>query len=308
MAKKIKKMLPDVRHHVCIRKRDLGKALSACEKSLELSKAVAPTCTLDHENDFDERDLVPPEDCIPKKQIFFLKTSKTGSTTVAQIIARFSYNNQLKALFGEDSSGNLLFANRTRPFNANDCYLGRDLPVSQKFDASFVHLRYDRDEVRKVMKPGFSAVSILPSPHEFLDLFGYESLPSMFLMNHQFYFFGYPSVLLRSKEKTEYLADQWIEKISEEFDLVLIMEEMLASLAIFMLKFCWTSGDMIHFKLNSNPTKKPILSAKAKSALQELIWADFKLYNHFKDKLHSHKEYFGVKGFVLICQELTLQN
>lgn len=81
-------------------------------------------------------------------------------------MARFSYNNQLKALFGEDSSGNLLFTNRTRPFNANDCFLGRDLPVSQKFDTSFVHLRYDKDEVRKVMKPGFSAVSILRNPED----------------------------------------------------------------------------------------------------------------------------------------------
>ena len=117
-------------------------------------------------SEFVEEGLVPAEHCFPKKRIFFLKTSKTGSTTVAQIMARFSYNNQLNSLFGEDSSGNLLFTNQKRPFSAKDCFLGRDLPISPKFDSSFVHLRYDSDEIRKVMKPGYSSISILRNPED----------------------------------------------------------------------------------------------------------------------------------------------
>ena len=38
--------------------------------------------------------------CNPIKRVFFLKTSKTGSTTVANIMARFAFKHNLDALLG----------------------------------------------------------------------------------------------------------------------------------------------------------------------------------------------------------------
>ena len=38
--------------------------------------------------------------CKPVKRVFFLKTSKTGSTTVANIMARFAFKHNLDALLG----------------------------------------------------------------------------------------------------------------------------------------------------------------------------------------------------------------
>ena len=38
--------------------------------------------------------------CKPTKRVFFLKTSKTGSTTVANIMARFAFKHNLDALLG----------------------------------------------------------------------------------------------------------------------------------------------------------------------------------------------------------------
>ena len=38
--------------------------------------------------------------CQPVKRVFFLKTSKTGSTTVANIMARFAFKYNLDALLG----------------------------------------------------------------------------------------------------------------------------------------------------------------------------------------------------------------
>jgi len=38
--------------------------------------------------------------CEPTKRVFFLKTSKTGSTTVANIMARFAFKHNLDSLLG----------------------------------------------------------------------------------------------------------------------------------------------------------------------------------------------------------------
>ena len=38
--------------------------------------------------------------CKPTKRVFFLKTSKTGSTTVANIMARFAFKHNLDTLLG----------------------------------------------------------------------------------------------------------------------------------------------------------------------------------------------------------------
>ena len=46
--------------------------------------------------------------------------------------------------------------------------------------------------------------------------------------------------------------------------------------------------------------KKPILSINARAALKDLIWADFKLYDHFKRRLQRQKQDFGLGIFSLI--------
>ena len=72
----------------------------------------------------------------------------------------------------------------------------------------------------------------------------------------------------------------WINKITDEFDVILILEELDLSLAVLALKFCWEVEDVVHFKLNSMVTKTPRrpLSAEATKKLKDFNWPDEYLY------------------------------
>ena len=98
---------------------------------------------------------------MPEKKVFFLKTSKTGSTTIANIMTRFAFKHNLSALLGEQPNSALFFRTDYLPFSSDDCYLGRDVQPSPKFDISFVHLRYNREAIEKVLKPDMKKVTIL---------------------------------------------------------------------------------------------------------------------------------------------------
>ena len=54
------------------------------------------------------------ETCEPVKNIFFLKSSKTGGTTVMSILQRYGMRNNLDFLMGENHGG---MYHNNRPFN-----------------------------------------------------------------------------------------------------------------------------------------------------------------------------------------------
>ena len=54
------------------------------------------------------------ETCEPVKNIFFLKSSKTGGTTVMSILQRYGMRNDLDFLMGENHGG---MYHNNRPFN-----------------------------------------------------------------------------------------------------------------------------------------------------------------------------------------------
>lgn len=80
--------------------------------------------------------------CEKKEKIYFLKTSKTGSTTMANILIRFGFQRPgTNFLLGESPNGAMFFLNGYMPFNENLCYMGRDIANRPKFDISYVHMR-----------------------------------------------------------------------------------------------------------------------------------------------------------------------
>jgi len=93
-------------------------------------------------------------ECSEVDKIYFLKTSKTGSTSVANILTRFGLRRPgTNFLMGEVSNGGFFFKNGFMPFTAETCYMGRNLPDQPKFDISYVHMRYNKTAVNEVMHP-----------------------------------------------------------------------------------------------------------------------------------------------------------
>ena len=74
------------------------------------------------------------DSCRKTESVFFLKTSKTGSTTLANILVRFGYARNKTFLLGEQSNGALWFINSYLPFNEEVCFLGRDIPNRPRID------------------------------------------------------------------------------------------------------------------------------------------------------------------------------
>ena len=81
--------------------------------------------------------------CRRREKIYFLKTSKTGSSTFANILVRFGFKRPgMNYLFGESSDGAMFLNGYYMPFNEESCFMGRDIPNRPKFDISYVHMRY----------------------------------------------------------------------------------------------------------------------------------------------------------------------
>lgn len=100
--------------------------------------------------------------CEKVEKIYFLKTSKTGSTTMANILMRFGFRREkTNFLMGETPNGALFFINGYMPFNENVCFLGRDIEPTPTFDISYVHMRYNKTAIDKLMHPETRKVSIL---------------------------------------------------------------------------------------------------------------------------------------------------
>ena len=101
--------------------------------------------------------------CKKQESVFFLKTSKTGSTTIANILTRFGYAHSKTFLLGEQANGGIWFINSYLPFSENVCFLGRDIPNRPRIDISACHIRYNKTAIDTVLQPYNRKISILRS-------------------------------------------------------------------------------------------------------------------------------------------------
>jgi len=65
---------------------------------------------------------------------------------------------------------------------------------------------------------------------------------------------------------------------------------------VILLKdlLCWDYKDMTSLKLNAQKsTSKSIVSSKARNILKKWMWADYMLYDHFKEKFDQEIIAFG---------------
>jgi hypothetical protein len=65
----------------------------------------------------------------------------------------------------------------------------------------------------------------LETPFKFLEQFRLENSAYLFTYNPMFYFFGYPSELIRDSENRAHnWVDLWLSEISQDIDHILILE------------------------------------------------------------------------------------
>ena len=113
-----------------------------------------------HQQEFLENKL-QPETCQPAQNIFFLKTSKTGSQTMMAIMQRFGIRNNSTFLLSETPNGAL--STFERPISIKkDCWIGKSTGMS--YSMSTQHLKYNRTLIKNLMNPGSKYISIVREP------------------------------------------------------------------------------------------------------------------------------------------------
>ena len=99
--------------------------------------------------------------CKPEKNIFFLKTAKTGSQTMMAIMQRFGIRNNSTFLLGETANG-ALSVYRDPISSEKDCWIGKSTGMT--YSMSTQHLKYNRSVIKGLMEPGSKYVSIIREP------------------------------------------------------------------------------------------------------------------------------------------------
>ena len=73
-----------------------------------------------------------------------------------------------------------------------------------------------------------------------------------------------------------------------EFDLVMIAEQFDESMLLLQNQLCWDVADMTYLKLNERvPAAKSKMTDETRSVLRKWLWADYLVYDHFKNKLEE---------------------
>lgn len=249
------------------------------------------------------------QNCSPVTHVLFLKTHKTGSSTVSNIFFRYGDTRGLTFILGSDSI--IGWPNR---FRISDTLTRNGL--QPHFLCS--HTRYSKKTMNYLFPKNRSIyVTILRYPvDQFESVFNYVGFGEV-------YNFGTdPTQSIKgflkkgiafkdiSKTRSSVLArnpmmfdlgldyqfyqnatavKDYIAFLEKEFDLVMIMEYFEESMVLMKRLLCWEFSDILHIKTNERIDKeKAVFSDNIKENIKRWNKADMLLYDHF-NKTFWHK-------------------
>jgi len=263
------------------------------------------------------------KDCRKKTKVGFLKTHKCASSSLQNILMRFSLNNDLNIVL--PSAGNYLgrYVPYSRTMIANTLWDR----VGMGYDIFCLHTIWNYEEVEKSLGPGAAYVTIMRDPVDlFESLWSYAGLSSYYntdletfalspklgqLATRAYRNLGRNQMLWDAGLSGRYMdnmtaIDNKIAEIDKTFHLVMMADRFDESVILMKDLLCWDFNDVVNFKLNSRKENKKIqISDEAREALKEYLAGDYKLYNHFKSKFDSKIRDFGVQR---MAQELSILN
>ena len=277
----------------------------------EISPSSQPDTRHNRTKQKDSLKLYRHGTCRSEEYVLFLKTHKTGSSTITNILNRYADKNNLTILAPKSLEFySFDWPNKFRLGSAANTYTRPNILAN--------HARYSRKSMN-VLFPRESTVylSILRHPvSQFESTFQYMSFPYILgivnlvdpldffldnppsLSNIQDIARKYPSLyLIRNSlffdlglDHRYYGNSTFIRRalktLDEDFDLVLIMEYFDESLTLLRRRLCWDIDDVVHFKLNErlNKNKRRILTERQIQKIKVWNNADMVLYNYFLEK------------------------
>lgn len=260
----------------------------------------------------------------PKQNVFFLKTHKTGSTTVQNLLLRYGEANNLTFALPKQSGAHMF--NYNLKFNPS---LVRPSPTG-KYNILCNHLHFNAVGVHELMPQDTKFIAIVRHPVElfesvmsyysddvrafqrlpgndvatkmknFLDAprkyYGYDAAHyEKFAKNGMTWDFGFDN-----EEEDEAVIEKRIQYLDKVFDLVLITDYFEESIVLLKEELCWTTEEVAFLKANSRKRESQsgsqnLLDSKYKEKLLEWNKADWKLFQHFNTTFAKKVEAFGLQ-------------
>ncbi|XP_069583992.1 galactose-3-O-sulfotransferase 2-like isoform X2 [Ranitomeya imitator] len=254
----------------------------------------------------DARSEQDKKSCQPKNNIFFLKTHKTASSSIMNILFRY----------GE-------FHNLTFAFPTNQAHYS----YPSFFRASYVNGFSEKTKkVRKVMPDETFYFTILRNPVSRMESsFAYNRNNGPFKMAKNLEdFLNNSKIYYKGTDGHGYLGKDWItfdlgfepndspeqsvlswHAMDNIFDLVLITEYYDESLVLLKDALCWSFYDVLSFPLNSrsNSTKKT-LTLETKEKIKSWNNLDWDMYVYFNNTFWKRVQTFGVERMEHEVKEL----
>ncbi|XP_017347154.1 galactose-3-O-sulfotransferase 2 isoform X1 [Ictalurus punctatus] len=243
--------------------------------------------------------------CQPKNHVFFLKTHKTASSTILNILYRYGDTHNLTFALPVYMHSQLYYPH----FFMSHFVEGMKSRRVTEFHIMCNHMRFRGPEVRKVMPLDTFYFSILRNPVSMMEsLFTYyKSIPafrnfktledflldegrsynSTVLGNHYAhniltFDFGFNNSAPSSEAELDERAVALISAVESEFHLILISEYFDESMVLLRHALCWTMDDVVSFRLNSRSEKtRKSLSVEMTEQVKKWSSLDWRLYQHF---------------------------
>uniref|UniRef100_A0A8C5PE84 Galactose-3-O-sulfotransferase 2 n=1 Tax=Leptobrachium leishanense TaxID=445787 RepID=A0A8C5PE84_9ANUR len=262
--------------------------------------------------------------CQSKTHIFFLKTHKTASSTIMNILFRFGDARNLTFAFPFHKLSQFYY-----PAYFNSEYVdGFSKNKPKEFHIMCHHLRFQLDEVEKVMPNDTFYFTILRNPislmessysyYKSMDIFRKSktledflnkttmfynrfSKNSNYAKNFMAFDLGFDHNGRVSAKKLKLMC----QTVEVTFNLVLISEYFDESLILLKNALCWTIDDVLSIPLNSrsNETKRTI-SEESKNKIKNWNSLDWELYVYFNKSFWNQVEEFGRKQMEQEVEEL----
>ncbi|XP_012555413.2 galactose-3-O-sulfotransferase 4 isoform X1 [Hydra vulgaris] len=261
--------------------------------------------------------------CTPVNNVIFLKTHKTGSTTVANVMYRYSKSNNLKVVLPK-------CAHRfcwPFKFKQNAIYKHKE---NDTYNMMFHHAVFHKQNILEIIdKRQTKFVTILREPYSQL-----ESAAQSFNFKHCYKLNGKLPILdelfsvsdndlkkyIKSQEYDPYGAfslsknpnafdmgfDPWnetteyiktvLKSIEKDFSLVMITEYMEESLVLLKNELCWNLKDIAFFIHNVRLTKDVGSNNIEKTKTRVLNWnkMDAAIYDYFNKTLWKKIKNSGI--------------
>ena len=262
----------------------------------------------------------------PVAKVGFMKTHKTASSTVQNILMRYGMNSGWN--FVMLSHGTHLGPPRnqyslTEQFSSSwiQNVPWKSMTDDEGYNIFALHTKWNQLEVEKVLGLGTKYVTILRDPVDaFESLYNYLNFKSEFNMDLEQFVSTYVSGAGGSRKKhihrilgylgrnqqlwdlgldedeleSQEAVQNKIKDINKDFDLVMISEDFDSSVVLLSNTLCWPLANLTSLQLNARKKSKvQKLSQEARDALKSWLWADYMLYDFFKMELDRKKIEYG---------------